>query len=115
MQNKQKVTLYIPPDLHRKLKIKAAVDADTMSNLVERAVSFYIDNSDAVDEIEASVQGKTHQVHFCPECETAVVIRDGELVSLKKQSGVVKEELPLSLRSGIDSSEGSQGESLVPC
>lgn len=115
MQNKQKVTLYIPPDLHRKLKIRAAVDADTMSSLVERAVSFYIDNPDKVDEIEASSQGRTHQVHFCPECETAVVMRDSKLVSLKQQPGVVTEELPLSLRSGVDNSEGSQGENLVPC
>lgn len=112
---KQKVTLYIPPDLHRKLKIRAAVDSDTMSNLVERAVSFYINHSDKVEEIESSAHGRTHQVHFCPECDTAVVLSDRELVALKEQPGVVSEEVPLSLRSGVDSSEGSQGESLVPC
>ena len=115
MQNKQKVTLYIPPDLHHKLKIKAAVEADTMSNLVEKAVSFYIDHSDKVDEVESSVRGRTHQVHFCPECESAVVMRDDKLVSLRKQPGVVTEEMPLSLRGGVDNSEGSQGENLVPC
>ncbi len=115
MQNKQKVTLYIPPDLHRKLKIKAAVDSDTMSSLVERAVSFYIEHSEEVDEIEASTVGGTHQVHFCPDCNAAVVVRGGSLVSLRDQPGIVTEEMPLSLRAGIDSSEGSQGGNLVRC
>ena len=31
MQDKQKVTLYLPPELHRELKIKAAVEAEPMS------------------------------------------------------------------------------------
>lgn len=42
MQNKQKVTLYIPPELHRRLKIKAAIDLDSMSSLVEKAIAFYL-------------------------------------------------------------------------
>jgi hypothetical protein len=40
MQNKQKVTLYIPPELHRKLKIKAAVESEPMSSIAERAIVF---------------------------------------------------------------------------
>ena len=116
MQNKQKVTLYIPPDLHRQLKIRAAVDADTMSNLVEQAISFYINHSDVVDEVKASVQGKTHQVHFCPECDSAVVVRDGEMISLKDQPGVLTEDLSIPVRSSDSEVAGeSQGENLVPC
>ncbi|VEP12801.1 conserved hypothetical protein [Hyella patelloides LEGE 07179] len=115
MQNKQKVTLYIPPDLHRKLKIRAAIDAESMSALVEKAVSFYIQYPDKVEEIEASAQGRTHQVHICPECDAAMVMREGEMVSLRNQPGVVSEEIPLSMRGDVDASEESQGESLVPC
>ena len=115
MQSKQKVTLYIPPDLHRKLKIRAAIDAESMSVLVEKAVSFYIHHPDQVEEVEASKHGQTHQVHVCPECDGAMVMREGELVSLKNQPEVVSEELPLTIRREADASEKSQGESLVPC
>ena len=114
MQNKQKVTLYIPPDLHRKLKIRAAIDVESMSALVEKAVSFYIHHSDKVENVEASVQGKTHQIHLCPECDAAMVMREGEMVSLRSQPGIVSEELPLTMRN-VDASEESHGENLVPC
>jgi hypothetical protein len=116
MQSKQKVTLYIPPDLHRKLKIRAAIDAESMSTLVEKAVSFYIQHPEQVEGIEASTQGKTHQVHICPECDAAMVMRDDEMVSLRNQPGIVSEEIPLSMRKEADASkESSHGESLVPC
>ena len=115
MQSKQKVTLYIPPDLHRKLKIRAAIDVESMSTLVEKAVSFYIQHSDKVEQIEASTQGRVHQVHICPECDAAMVSRDGKMVSLKDQPGVVSEELPLTMRGNVDTSEESHGENLVPC
>jgi len=86
MQSKQKITLYIPPELHRKLKIKAAVDVESMSALVEKAISFYMQFPEKVDEIRSSVHGKTHQVHFCPECDSPMVMQDGEMVSLSSQS-----------------------------
>ncbi|MDJ0591311.1 MAG: hypothetical protein QNJ72_15150 [Pleurocapsa sp. MO_226.B13] len=115
MQSKQKVTLYIPPELHRRLKIKAAVDVESMSALVEKAIAFYMQYPEKVDEIEASVQGKTHQVHFCPECSAAVVMRDGDLVSLSKQGSVVAEEISLKVSDNTkDSGESSEGE-LVSC
>jgi hypothetical protein len=72
MQEKQKVTLYLPPNLHRQLKVKAAIDTDSMSALVEKAISFYLRHPETVEEIEASY-GKTHQVHVCPECNAAMV------------------------------------------
>lgn len=75
MQSKQKITLYIPPELHRKLKIKAAVDIESMSALVEKAIAFYIQFPDKVDEIKSSAEGKTHQIHMCPDCDSPMVMR----------------------------------------
>lgn len=91
MEDKQKVTLYLPPQLHRQLKIRSAVDADSMSNIVERAVEFYLNHSDVVDGVE--LHGSTHQVYNCPECEHPVVIRDGSMVALGQQSGLLAEDL----------------------
>ena len=91
MEDKQKVTLYLPPQLHRQLKIRSAVDADSMSNIVERAVEFYLNHSDVVDGVES--HGSTHQVYNCPECEHPVVIRDGAMVALGQQSGLLAEDL----------------------
>lgn len=115
MQNKQKVTLYLPPELHRKLKIKAAIDIESMSTLVEKAIAFYLQYPDKVEEVEANNLGNTHQVHICPECDTAMVMREGKMLSLKEQPGVIGEEIPLEVRGQVDPSEKSHGEQLVPC
>lgn len=116
MQNKQKVTLYIPPELHRRLKIKAAIDLDSMSSLVEKAIAFYLKHPERVEEIETSAQGNTHQVHICPECETPMVMREGKMVSLESKSAIVTEELPLDVRREVTTSGLPQGEEkLVPC
>jgi hypothetical protein len=90
MEDKQKVTLYLPQQLHRQLKIRSAVDADSMSNIVEKAVEFYLSHSEVVDGVE--LHGSTHQVYNCPECEHPVVIRDGEMVALGQQPGLLTEE-----------------------
>lgn len=115
MQSKQKVTLYIPPELHRKLKIKAAVDLDSMSALVEKAIAFYMQYPEKVEEIEASTQGKTHQVHFCPECDAALVMRQGEMVSLNSQAEVIAEDISLKVASETSGSDGFNEEELVSC
>ncbi len=91
MEDKQKVTLYLPPQLHRQLKIRSAVDADSMSNIVEKAVEFYLNHSEVVDGIER--HGLTHQIYNCPECEHPVVLRDGEMVALGNQPGILAEGL----------------------
>ena len=94
MQDKQKVTLYLPPEMHRKMKIRAAVDAEAMSAVAERAIEFYLSHPEIVDEAEASF-GQTHQVYSCPECSASVVVRDGGLISLRQQPGVLlDDELP---------------------
>jgi ABC-type cobalamin/Fe3+-siderophores transport system ATPase subunit len=86
-----------------------------MSCLVERAIAFYLQYPEKVEEVEASVHGKTHQVHICPECDAAIAMREGKMVSLKKQPSVLTEELPLEVRS-VDAPDKSQGEEqLVPC
>ena len=90
MEDKQKVTLYLPPQLHRQLKIRSAVDADSMSNIVEKAVEFYLSHSDVVDGVQ--LHGLTHQVYNCPECEHPVVIRDGQMVALGQQPGLLSED-----------------------
>lgn len=92
MQDKQKVTLYIPPELHRQLKIRAAVDSEPMSAIAEQAIGFYLSHSEVVEHVEASQWGSTHQVYTCPECTNSVTLLSGEMVSIKPQTGVLAEE-----------------------
>jgi hypothetical protein len=114
MQEKQKVTLYLPPTLHRQLKVQAAVDTDSMSAIVEKAISFYLNHPEAVEGLEAS-HGKTHQVHVCPECNAAMVMRDGGMISLKNQPDIVDEEFPL-IGEGKEINKNTEGqEELIPC
>ncbi len=116
MQDKQKVTLYLPPGLHRQLKIRAAVDSDSMSALVERAIVFYLRHPEVVDEVEATY-GKSHRVYNCPECSSSVVLQEGEMVSLENQPSILAEDLPVEkVREEVSSRTDSQGEEeLVPC
>lgn len=116
MQDKQKVTLYLPPELHRQLKIRSAVDSQPMSAIAERAIIFYMAHPEVVDEVEASY-GSSHQVYSCPECASSVVVRDGEMVSLKNQPGVLAQEgLSVERVPKVNSSPDKQGEEeLVPC
>jgi len=116
MQDKQKVTLYLPPGLHRQLKIRAAVDSESMSGMVERAIVFYLRHPEVVEEVEASY-GNSHRVYACPECSSSVVLQDGEMVSLKHQPSILAEDIPVEkVREEVGSPTGTQGEEeLVPC
>ena len=112
MQDKQKVTLYLPTAIHRQLKIKAALDAESMSALVEQAVSFYLAHPEVIEETEET-HGQTHRVHICPECDGAVVLRDNQLVSLKQQPTVLlDEEIAQDLQNARDTADDAE---LVPC
>lgn len=91
MQDKQKVTLYIPTELHRQLKIRSAVDAESMSEIAERALAFYLEHGEAVAEIEAATQGNTHRVYACPSCATPVVIQSEQLVQLDQGSAILND------------------------
>lgn len=114
MQEKQKVTLYLPPNLHRQLKVKAAIETDSMSALVEKAISFYLHHPEAVEEVEASY-GKTHQVHVCPECTATMVMREGKMFSLKNQPSIVDEEFSLMGENPCNPNDTEGQEQLIPC
>lgn len=93
MQDKQKVTLYLPQELHRRLKVKAAIGLEPMSDIAERAIDFYLAHPELIEE--HVLHGQTHRVYDCPECTAALVMREGDLMSLR-QSGVltVQDEIP---------------------
>jgi hypothetical protein len=113
MQAKQKVTLYLSPELHRKLKIRAAVDSEPMSDLAERAIVFYLANSELVDEIEGSF-GRSHRVYSCPSCATTVALRDGEMVSMSNQPGIVLDQFHTDDEQRVKTHQEGE-EELVPC
>ncbi|MBW4460242.1 MAG: hypothetical protein KME47_08385 [Nodosilinea sp. WJT8-NPBG4] len=81
-QKATKVTLYLPPDLHRQLKIRSAVEGEAMSSLAKRAIDFYLAHGDIVAESLESSLGQTHRIHSCPSCTSPVVLREGELVEI---------------------------------
>jgi len=100
MQDKQKVTLYLSSDLHRQLKIRAAIDRDPMSDLAQKAISFYLSYPDVV---ESAGVGHIHQIYNCPECAQSVVFKSGELISLSGSS---------SKSSSIKSGSGSKEQAI---
>ncbi|BAZ05255.1 hypothetical protein [Calothrix sp. NIES-3974] len=116
MQAKQKVTLYLTPEVHKKLKINSAISSEPMSELAERALVFYLANSELVDGYEG-VYGSTHRVYNCPHCESPLVLRDDELVALGKQAGIIaQEELDFDVIADGENESCPQGEGeLVPC
>jgi len=83
MPDKQKVTLYLPDDLHRQFKIRSAVDGETMSSMAQRAIEFYLGNAKLVEE-SAEAYGRTHQIHSCPQCSAAVTLKEGELALVQE-------------------------------
>jgi hypothetical protein len=116
MQDKQKVTLYLPPELHRQLKIRAAVSSEAMSALAEKALIFYLSHPELVERFDEH-DGHTHQVYGCPECATSVVVRDGELVALGQKLDILLDDSISVERVPVASASGNhQGEEeLVPC
>jgi hypothetical protein len=116
MQDKQKVTLYLSQELHRQLKIKAAVDAEPMSQIAERALVFYLAHPHVVEELENSY-GRSHRVYTCPECTSSVTMREGDLVSLRQQPSVLNDE-GISVETVVPVGEETDRpgeEELVPC
>ena len=112
MQDKQKVTLYLPPELHRQLKIRSAVDAEPMSAIAQKAIVFYLQHPELVEEAGENY-GKTHQVYSCPECSHPLVVGDSELLSLSNSPSILQEEVPIEK---INASVGSdRTEKLVTC
>ncbi|MBW4693521.1 MAG: hypothetical protein KME27_17395 [Lyngbya sp. HA4199-MV5] len=120
MQDKQKVTLYLPPELHRQLKIRAALDSETMTDIAQRAIVFYLSHSELVDGYEESKHGQSHRVYTCPDCSSPSVLRGDDMVSLRTQSGVLLEEkvsvgkVQVAKVASIKADSQGEGE-LVPC
>jgi hypothetical protein len=114
MQEKHKVTLYLPNDLHRQLKIRSAVDGEAMSSLAEQAIDFFLSHPEVVEGI--GVYGQTHRIYDCPHCSTAVVIRNDELVPIESHSCIQDDDLKLEAVPDLvpDSVHLEQSE-LVPC
>jgi competence CoiA-like predicted nuclease len=50
-----------------------------MYALAEKAINFYLENSDIV---ERQGYGHTHQLYTCPQCAEKLVFRNGELVAI---------------------------------
>ena len=115
MQEKQKVTLYLPPELHRQLKIRAAVESEPMSSLAERAIGFYMTHQSVVDEVES--YGQSHRVYSCPVCSSSVVIRDREMEVLHSHPSILTEEtLEVEKVTGVNpGTDQKDSEQLVPC
>ncbi|MFT0814417.1 hypothetical protein [Synechococcus sp. OH20] len=110
---KQKVTLYLSPDLYRNLKIRAAVEQEPMSAVAEKALTFYLLHPEVIE----GVQGSAYRVHRCPECGHRFVIRNGEVVSLHQPSAeeaILEEVEPEYWGSAVGSEEQRQ-DALVPC
>ncbi|MBW4643324.1 MAG: hypothetical protein KME23_10090 [Goleter apudmare HA4340-LM2] len=114
-QTKQKVTLYLSPELHKRLKIRSAVDSEPMSELAERALFFYLANSELVEELEASSYGRSHRVYSCPTCESSLALRDGELVALGNQPGIIGQDCLTIDDMDEDETHPKGEEELVPC
>jgi hypothetical protein len=114
MQDKQKVTLYLSQELHRNLKIRAAIEGEPMSSLAERALLFYLEHPEAIAEMDASI-GQNHRLYHCPDCATPVVIRDDELVSVASVSSFLEDEITdeLKISPPVDRSAGEGN--LVTC
>jgi hypothetical protein len=85
--SKHKVTLYLPPELHRQLKIKAAVDEQPMSALAERALQFLLEHPEAVE----AAHGRAHRVYACPECKTSLVMRSDSLEMLPRTKAILND------------------------
>jgi len=119
-QEKQKVTLYLPPELHRQLKIKAVLSSETMTDVAQRAIGFYLSHPEVIDHHEDESYGQSHRIYNCPDCSSPIVMRDGSMVSVRPQVNVLVEE-SLSVEKAqkvcaVSASADFQGEGeLVPC
>ncbi|WP_242041325.1 hypothetical protein [Leptolyngbya sp. FACHB-261] len=102
--------MYLTSELHQHLKIQAAVEGKSMSEMAKRAISFFLSHADVVYETEASRVGQTHRVYSCPDCKHSVVFKEGELAPLGEQPGVMVEE-----GAELSDASKSQDEELVPC
>jgi len=115
---KQKVTLYLPAELHRTLKIRAAVEMEPMSVLAEKALSFYLDHPELIE----GAYGNTHRVHHCPACTHPFIVQSGQVQSLPNQSssdvildGSEADLVQADWGGSDEFPDNSKQDELVPC
>ncbi|MEL7052674.1 MAG: hypothetical protein AAGM45_12910 [Cyanobacteria bacterium J06588_5] len=101
MPDKQKVTLYLPNELHRQFKIRSAVDGETMSSMARRALEFYLTHSDLVQN-GAARHGRSHQIHSCPQCDAAVTLSGNDLRLVHTHADYVVDDLTGSDLAGLE-------------
>ena len=110
-----KVTLYLSSDLHRQLKIRSAVDGEAMSAIAQRALMFYLDHADVVEECSA-VSGHTHQVYSCPSCNESMVMRKGELLPVSAAvTSSLSEDFVGVQKDCVTATLPPEANELVPC
>lgn len=116
-QKATKVTLYLPPDLHRQLKIRSAVEGEAMSSIAKRAIGFYLAHGDVVAESLESSLGQTHRIHSCPSCASPMVLREGELVEIASIGAAqINDSLGAAIVPEVVPNSGSREEGeLVVC
>jgi len=56
LKDAQKVILYLPPEVHKQLKIRSAIDQEAMSSLAEQAISFYLSNPETIENIKSGIK-----------------------------------------------------------
>jgi hypothetical protein len=84
--DKQKVTLYMPDGLHRQFKVRSALEGETMSAMAQRAIEFYLDHADVVDNLDAlqsHICGQTYRIHACPKCAASLCVGEDGLTLMK--------------------------------
>ncbi|NJK60126.1 MAG: hypothetical protein HC918_07660 [Oscillatoriales cyanobacterium SM2_1_8] len=75
-EGKRKVTYYLSETIQSQLKVKAACEGYSMSEIVEQALRFYLEHADIV---QRDGMGHTHQLYHCPACQSALVFRNRSL------------------------------------
>jgi len=110
MQDKQKVTLYLPDDLHHQLKIRSAVDREPMSALAQKALDFYLTHSEVVESFRE--YGQTHRVYSCPSCAAALTVGSDGLSAVKAHAAVQSDS---DIEEGVSQRLSERGsDSVVP-
>jgi len=81
---KKKVTYYLSEFLQSQLKVRATIEQQSMSEVVEQALRFYLEHGDLV---QRDGVGHTHRLYACPACQSMLMFRHGNLQSVPKALG----------------------------
>ncbi len=76
---KKKVTYYLSESLQNQLKVRATIERQAMSEVVEQALRFYLEHGDLV---KRDGVGQTHRLYACPVCQSMLMFRHGNLQSV---------------------------------